>query len=324
MTDHRANSSTLRVVLVARPNSPIVIPLVEAGVDVVGLVAFGRAPKASRTIASAVRTVYRRLAGAQPSPAAVLQEKGIPVLFTQDVRDPSVAEWLKDRRADALVVYRVPILPPSLYGCVRWAVNLHPSLLPKYRGSHPLFWAVWDGEPTAGCSVHFLEEKADTGAVLAQEEFPIADGVSEPELERFAEVDVGVPLLLRSLKRLGDGTLSPIVQPTASPTPYAKRMERAEIYRSIPFGEWPLERVWRVLRFLQLSPKTLEGNWSSTGLTWHVGRYRRVAGAGEPGTLQIDWRGFYVSHPEGRIRVTPGIRPKAIIARILDVASGSR
>jgi len=324
MTDHRPNSSTLRVVLFTRPKSPIVMPLIEAGVDVVGLVVFGQTPKASRRFGSALRTVYRRLAGAEPSPAAVLQEKGIPVLFSQDVRDPSVAEWLRDRRADALVVYRVPILPPSLYGVVRWAVNLHPSLLPKYRGSHPLFWAVWDGEPTAGCTVHFLEEKTDTGAVLAQQEFPIPNGVSEPELERFAEVSVGVPLLLEALRRLGDGDVATVVQPTASPTPYAKRMERAEVYRAIPFSEWPIDRVWRVLRFLQLTPRTLQPNWSSRGLTWRVGRYRRGAGAGEPGTLQIDWIGFYVSHPEGRIRLTPAIRPKPIIARILDVVSGSR
>ena len=236
------------------------------------------------------------------------------------IREPRLRNWLASRACDVLIVYFVPILPREVYSLARWAINLHPSMLPKYRGGRPLFWAIWDGEEVAGCSVHLLEDRVDAGPVLAQAEFPIPDGVRQTELLRYAEEKVGVPLILKALDVLARDEAVPVVQPSASPTRYAGWMERADIYAALPFAAWPVERVWRVLRFLDLTPRCLdESRGSGAMVTWRVGGIRRIAGAGVPGSLQRDRYGHYVSHSEGRIRLHRVISLKRIFASMLSI-----
>jgi methionyl-tRNA formyltransferase len=90
------------------------------------------------------------------------------------------------------------------YGCI----NLHASLLPKYRGAAPIQWAVAMGETVTGNSTMLLEEGLDTGAILLQQQLPIAAEQTAADLfEVLAQA--GAPLVVESLAGLADGTLQP-------------------------------------------------------------------------------------------------------------------
>ena len=318
--DREKDQSPLRVVLMSGVGSSILIPLIEAGLNVVGVVEFGEPFREQSRLLRAIRRVYRAVVRSGPEPSEFIRGRSLSILETNDVDDPRLRNWLVSRVCDVLVVYNVPILPREFYSLARWAINLHPSMLPKYRGARPLFWAIWDGEEVAGCSVHLLEDRADAGPVLTQAEFSIPDGVRKRELLRYAEEKVGVPLILKALDLLARDEAVPVVQPSASPTRYAKWMERADIYAALPFTDWPVERVWRVLRFLELTPRRLdESRGSGAVVTWRVGGIKRIAGAGAPGSLQRDRYGHYISHSEGRIRLYRVISLKRILTSMLSI-----
>jgi methionyl-tRNA formyltransferase len=246
---------------------------------------------------------------------ALAARRQIPIHRCRSIDDPELIRFLAAVDHDVLFVYRAPILPPAIYRNSRHAINLHPSFLPAYRGGHPLLWAVWDDARTTGCTVHRLEERADTGAIIAQRELAIPDGVREAELERIAEVDVGVPLAIEAIARLARGEPG-IPQPATSPTPYARRRSREAIWREIGFESWTAERVWRVLRFTGLTPFEIDpapGRDRPPVIEWRVGRLEPRPGAGAPGSLQRDHRGIYVSLPGGRVRLLPRLRPRRAV-----------
>ncbi len=96
-------------------------------------------------------------------------------------------------------------LPPL--GCL----NLHPSLLPAYRGPIPEFWILRSGESSSGVTIHLMDEGFDTGDILLQERFAIPDGISIAELER-REAILGAPLMARAVRLLASGKAARIKQ----------------------------------------------------------------------------------------------------------------
>jgi methionyl-tRNA formyltransferase len=296
----------MRTVVFCSAKSDLLVALMRTQLDIVGVVAYGPAP-------GRLEAASRRWLHGLRDPVRFARKRGIPARRCQAIDDPGLASWLEAIPHDVLVVYRTPILPPSLYCHARYAINLHPSLLPAYRGGHPLLWAVWDDHAETGCTVHLLEETADTGAIVCQRRFSIPRGVSERELERTAELAHGAPAIVEAVERLQRG-ICPEPQPANSPTAYARRRKRRQIWADIPFQQWSAERVWRVLRFTGLTPVEVNGD-DGTLLEWKVGELEPRAGAGRPGSLQYDWRGYYVSHPQGRIRLRPRVPARRLIGR---------
>lgn len=104
-------------------------------------------------------------------------EHNIPVWRTFDVNEASFLRKVEDTDIDLIISAAFPqifskalISIPSL-----GSVNFHPSLLPKYRGAHPHFWAIAKGESESGISAHFMTERLDDGDIIAQIPFSIAD-----------------------------------------------------------------------------------------------------------------------------------------------------
>ena len=102
-------------------------------------------------------------------------ELGIPVYQPVKVREPEFMEVLKGLDAEAFVVVAFgQILPKEIlemprYGCV----NVHASLLPRYRGAAPIQWAVIDGEAVSGVTTMLMDEGLDTGDMLEKAEIPL-------------------------------------------------------------------------------------------------------------------------------------------------------
>ena len=117
-----------------------------------------------------------------------------------------------------LVVAYGRIIPPWMLTLPPLGnINLHGSLLPKYRGAAPIQWAVANGEPTTGVTTMLLEEGLDTGPTLEQAELPIPpDATASALFPQLAEL--GAPLLLSTLAGLADGALTPQPQNAAEAT----------------------------------------------------------------------------------------------------------
>ncbi len=143
----------------------------------------------------------------------VAWEHGIEVLEVGSLRHPATLAALSSHNVDVLCVacfpWRLPsaVLELPRLGCL----NVHPSLLPAYRGPAPLFWALHNGEGRTGVSVHLMTEELDAGPILAQREILIPDGISGEELDRVCS-EAGAELLLDAVRELAAGTATPVPQ----------------------------------------------------------------------------------------------------------------
>lgn len=135
---------------------------------------------------------------------------GVPVLQPRSVRPPAFLEEIAAMRLDLIVVAAYgKILPGSLLRLPRLgAINIHGSLLPKYRGAAPIQWALINGEKETGVTIMQMDEGMDTGDILLPAAIPITEEDTAGTLfARLAEV--GGRALLEAIARLKEGTLSP-------------------------------------------------------------------------------------------------------------------
>ncbi|MFH0879976.1 MAG: methionyl-tRNA formyltransferase [Lentisphaerota bacterium] len=121
---------------------------------------------------------------------AFASEQPVPVFTPEKISDPLVVEQLRALEADLIVLVAYgQFLKPSVLALPRkGSINLHPSLLPKYRGAAPVHWAIARGEKVTGISIMFISEKMDAGDIILQEEAPILDNDTAGSMEhRLAE-----------------------------------------------------------------------------------------------------------------------------------------
>jgi methionyl-tRNA formyltransferase len=149
----------------------------------------------------------------------VCQREGIPVLQPLKMKDPAFLDALRRWTPDVIAVTAYGrILPPAILALPpRGCINVHGSLLPKYRGAGPIQWAIIRGEQVTGITTMFMAEGMDTGDMLLQETVEIrSDDTAGTLAPRLAEV--GGRLLVETLRRLEAGTLTPQPQDDAQAT----------------------------------------------------------------------------------------------------------
>lgn len=133
-------------------------------------------------------------------------EKNVPLLQPADLSDPAWMATLQSYPSDLFILVSYgKILPSSLLKIPpQGGINVHPSLLPKYRGASPVSWAILNGERQTGVSVIRMVEEVDAGDILLQKEVTIGNDEDAVQLsERLSRV--GKELLLETLKRIGEG-----------------------------------------------------------------------------------------------------------------------
>ncbi len=110
---------------------------------------------------------------------------GIPTFECNDIGDSSVVKWLTGGSLDiACVACWNRIIPPRVLSIPRQGfLNVHPSLLPAYRGSFPLFWQFRAGELSTGVTVHWMDAGLDTGDIAGQRAVQFGEGIGGPEAE---------------------------------------------------------------------------------------------------------------------------------------------
>ena len=136
-------------------------------------------------------------------------ELGIPVEQPARVKAPEVLERLRQLSPEVIVVVGYgQILPRSILDLPRWGcVNVHASLLPKYRGAAPINWAIANGETVTGVTTMLIEKRLDAGDMLLKREVEIGPLESAPELAGHL-ARVGADLLVETLAALEQGTLA--------------------------------------------------------------------------------------------------------------------
>src|ERR1035441_3540647 len=198
-----------------------------------------------------------------PSPVKILAEKlSLPVLQPLKARDEQFISELRELKSDLMVVVAYgQILPQTILDLPQFAcLNVHTSLLPKYRGAAPIQWAIANGDAETGVTIMKMDAGLDTGPVLATRRTPILPTDDAQTLhDRLAQL--GAELLAETIPGYVAGNILPQPQPAAGAS-YA-----AKIKKDDGRIDWslPAKRIWNRLRaftpwpggftFLAVEPK---------------------------------------------------------------------
>ena len=226
----------------------------------------------------------------------------IPVLQPKRVREPEVVEEIRQFHPDVIVVVAFGQLIPKAildmpqYGCV----NVHASLLPKYRGAAPIQWAVIDGEEKSGVTTMQMDEGLDTGDMLLTEEVVLDPQETGGSLfDKLSEVGAG--LLLKTLDELEAGNVHPQKQPSESTTAYA-----AMLTKKMGEIDWTQSAVQieRLVRGLNPWPSAYPHLGQKTLKIWRAAVHPSMVQTKEPGTvILMDKKHFGVQTGDGMLEI---------------------
>ncbi len=206
----------MKVVFMGTPD--FAVPVLEA------LVADGQQVSLVVTQPDRVKGRGREVAMSPVKQCALVHD--IPVFQPQRVKTPEAVERLRQEQPDIIIVaaygqiLSTEILTMPKYGCV----NVHASLLPKYRGAAPIQWAVINGEKKSGVTIMQMDAGLDTGDIILQEEIELdPKETGESLYEKLSAM--GGPLLLKAMKQIEEGTATREKQSDAVST-YARILKR--------------------------------------------------------------------------------------------------
>ena len=219
--------------------------------------------------------------GRQMSPTPVKEiavVRGLPVMQPESLRDQAFAGAVRSLAPDLVVVVAFRILPPEVFRIPRLgSINLHASLLPRYRGAAPVNRAIMNGEVETGVTTFFLEESVDTGSVLLQARTPILPDDDAGTLhDRLA--GVGAEIVLHTVRLIEQGKAVPRLQDPALASPAPK------IFKEDCRINWntPAEQVRNHIRGLSPSPAAFTMH---DGRVLKLFRARIAPGSLPPGTV---------------------------------------
>ncbi len=301
---------SLRIVFMGTPDFavPTLAEIVGQGHEVVAV--YTRAPaRRGRGLAE------------QPSPVHTMAERfGFPVFTPATLRDAESAETFRSLEADvAVVVAYGMILPQAILDApALGALNLHASLLPRWRGAAPIQRAIMAGDAQTGVAVMKMEAGLDTGPVGMMERVAIGADETSGELhDRLSRL--GADLMARALAALSRGALSFTPQPEDG-VAYARKITNEEAL--IDFS-WPAQKVHDHVRGLSPFPGAfLLADLGKGEERLKVLRTACVAGAGAPGTLLDDE--LTVACGEGAVRLLQVQRAGKAAVSAADFLNGVR
>jgi methionyl-tRNA formyltransferase len=230
-------------------------------------------------------------------------ELGLPVLQPERARDEAFIEELRRLAPDLIAVIAYgQILPRTIlelpkYGCL----NVHTSLLPKYRGAAPIQWAILDDEKETGVTIMKMDEGLDTGDIVALAKTPIAQNDNASTLhDRLGQM--GAELLARTIPDYSAGKIVSQKQ-SAEGASYARKIKKED--GRIDWNQ-PARKIWNRVRAFVPWPAAFtyfrEKDKTQVLKIWSAAEEAAMKGA--PGTvLHADKAGLVVACGEGALRI---------------------
>jgi methionyl-tRNA formyltransferase len=219
--------------------------------------AFGKLYSTHHDIVALVTSPVRPSRGKEPPPVSPVRELArehpTPIFDPEDINTPELHKQLAKYDADLIVVcdYGQILSAPTLATAQLGGINLHGSLLPKYRGAAPINWAIFNGETKTGVTVIHMTPKVDAGPCIAQAQTAIDPEETAEDLEkRLAEL--GAWLVLRTIDALKAGSLEALAQDPALASK-APRLKKSD-----GLIDWsrPAAAIKNQVRALEPWPKT--------------------------------------------------------------------
>ena len=264
--------------------------LVKEGHNVIAVVTGEDKPRGRKMIMTPTATKVKAM------------ELSIPVYTPKTLRDGEFDALLSELAPDLIAVVAYgKILPKNVidfpkYGCI----NLHVSLLPKYRGAAPMQRAVMEGEAETGVTVMYMNEGLDTGDIIAVEKFPIGP-LDDFETVHDTSAEIGSHLLSKTLYDIESGKAERTPQDNSLAT-YASKIEKADCKLDFTLSAKKLDCIIRGVTpipgaFAYLNGKMLKINKATpTGGTGECGRVIAADGTGEGS--------FTVACGEGALKIS--------------------
>ena len=187
-----------------------------------------------------------------PSPIKVFcEEHDLPVLQPHNLKDPDLITQLRELAPDVMVVVAFRMLPKEIWSIPsNGTLNLHASLLPKYRGAAPIHWAIINGERQTGVTTFFINEQIDTGEIIAQKSLPIGLDENTGQLSNRLE-KLGATLTVETLDLIARDRVNSRPQPDNNQQSLAPKLTRKNTQL-----QWNQDgqRIERMVRGLQPFP----------------------------------------------------------------------
>jgi methionyl-tRNA formyltransferase len=231
-----------------------------------------------------------------PPVAAFARAHGLPLWQTSRLRGADTEARLLALDVDAMALAAFAALVPANLLALTPAgiLNVHPSLLPRWRGAAPIQAALLAGDAETGVSIMRLVEALDAGPVLLQQSVPIADEDDYLTLEdRLSRL--GAEMLLAALDRVAQGTAELRPQDDALAT-YSQRIERDEAQID---WQQPAEAIWRQVRAYR--------GWPQTFTTWQSTSLKLLRAAPDPGAIGAAAPGTVLPGPLLRVATGNGL-----------------
>lgn len=231
------NNKKLKVIFITMGVSGVLHALLEASINIIGV------------IESKQRNPNKQTAELKD----FCYKNKLPYYFMNEGCNDQLESWIKKLEPDLIVVYCMSellknnILEIPKKGCI----NLHPTLLPNYRGYAPTFWTFYDYDLTPGVTVHYIDEGEDTGDIIYQESYVLALGSTENELVENLEYKIGAKLLIKAINDIENDCAPRKKQPKESLTGRARKIHLEEYKNIVDWESWEIERVWHLLRGTQ-------------------------------------------------------------------------
>lgn len=233
--------------------------------------------------------------GMQLTPSAVKKfavEKGLPVLQPEKLKDPVFLDQLKELEADIQVVVAFRMLPELVWNMPPLGtINLHGSLLPKYRGAAPINWAIINGEKETGITTFKLQHVIDTGDILLQEKMVIREDETAGELHDEMK-ELGAQLVYQTLEKYCREELVPVPQSVIEDL--AVLPSAPKIHTATCRINWQLdlESIFNLVRGLSPYPGAFT-EWEGKILKIYKVTKVREHHQQEPGSWQTDGKSFF-------------------------------
>lgn len=314
----------MKIILITQGLSRLLLPLINSGHNVVGIIESMPRDftenKKEGFLFRLLKKIYSLFNKKHQTLKNFCEERNIEYTYICKGRDKEIDQWVKNINPDLIVVFSMSqLLRESIFRQPRHGtINMHPSYLPEYRGANPDFWQYYNMEMNPGVTIHYVDKGEDTGDIIYQERVHIPLGTKSPERLDKLITETGVPLMLKAIQAIKEGNAPRQPQTPLSPNDRARNLKPEEHAKIINWQEWPIERIWHILRGTELWLNAFE---QPKGLykaqRWLVGDFEKQSNNHKAGSL-VKYQGKYaLAVPEGYIYLSKSFSVKKAILAML-------